>query len=122
MNDSLTTDIRADGIVLSTPVGSTSYAMSLGGPIMDHRVDAWLMVPMAAFQFAFKEMVVPSSVKITIEAVLDKGCLLVIDGQNEFNIPGGSKIDLVKSSRRALFIVFETDFYSRVRKKLVSTL
>ena len=122
VNDSLTTDIRADGIVLSTPVGSTSYAMSLGGPIMDHRVDAWLMVPMAAFQFAFKEMVVPSSVKITIEAVLDKGCLLVIDGQNEFNIPGGSKIDLVKSSRRALFIVFETDFYSRVRKKLVSTL
>ncbi len=122
VNDSLTTDIRADGIVLSTPVGSTSYAMSLGGPIMDHRVEAWLMVPMAAFQFSFKEMVVPSSVKISIEAVLDKGCLLVIDGQEEIHIPGGSRIDMVRSARMASFIVFETDFYSRVREKLVSKL
>ncbi len=89
---------------------------------MDHRVDAWLMVPMAAFQFAFKEMIVPSSVKITIEAVLDKGCLLVIDGQNEINIPGGSKVEMVRSQRTASFIVFENDFYSRVRKKLVSTI
>ncbi len=122
VNDSLTTDIRADGVVLSTPIGSTAYAMSLGGPVMDHRVDAWLMVPMAAFQFAFKEMIVPSSVKITIEAVLDKGCLLVIDGQNEFNIPGGSKVEMVRSQRTASFIVFENDFYSRVRKKLVSSI
>lgn len=120
VNDLLTTEIRSDGIVLSTPVGSTSYAMSLGGPIMDHRVDAWIMVAMAAYEASFRQMVVPTSVKITIEAVLDKGCLLVVDGQEEYQIPGGSKVEFTRSPRYASFIVFETDFYSRVRKKLVS--
>lgn len=122
VNDQLTSEIRADGIVLSTPVGSTSYARSLGGPIMDHRVDAWLMVPMAAFEAPFKQMILPTSVKVTIEAVLNKGCLVVIDGQKEVNIPGGSKIALVKSQRNASFISFGTDFYSRVRDKLVKSI
>lgn len=120
VNDSLVTDIRADGVVLSTPIGSTSYAMSLGGPIMDHGVDAWLMVPMAAYEFSFKQMVLPTSVKITMENVLDKGCLLVIDGQKEITIPGGAKVEFTRSPRQASFIMFETDFYSRVSKKLVN--
>ena len=119
VNDSLTTEIRSDGIVLSTPIGSTSYAMSLGGPIMDHRVDAWLMVPMAAYESTFRQMVVPTSVKIAVEAVLDKGCLIVVDGQEEIPFSGGSRVEFTRSPRPVSFITFETDFYSRVREKLV---
>ncbi len=122
VNDSLTTEIRSDGIVLSTPIGSTSYAMSLGGPIMDHRVDAWIMVPMAAYESSFRQMVVPTSLKITVDAVLDKGCLLVIDGQKEIPLEGGSRVEFTRSPEPASFIVFETDFYSRVREKLVRRL
>lgn len=87
---------------------------------MDHGVDAWLMVPMAAYEFSFKQMVLPTSVKITMENVLDKGCLLVIDGQKEITIPGGAKVEFTRSPRQASFIMFETDFYSRVSKKLVN--
>ena len=122
VNDSLATDIRADGIMLSTPTGSTCYAMSLGAPIIDHRVNAWVMVPMAAFKFSSRPMIIPTSTKVTVEMVMDKGCLLVIDGQKEFNLPGGSKVELTRSSKYATFIMFDTDFYSRIREKLVSAL
>lgn len=122
VNDSLTTDVRADGILLSTPTGSTSYAMSLGAPIMDPRVNAWVMVPMAAFKYTSRPMIIPTTTKVTVEAVLDKGCLLVVDGQKEINIPGGSKVEMTRSRKYASFIMFSTDFYSRVKEKLVGAL
>ncbi len=122
VNDSLVTDIRADGILLSTPTGSTCYAMSLGAPIIDYRVDAWVMVPMAAFKFSSRPMVIPTSTKVTVEMVMDKGCLLVIDGQKEFSLPGGSRVEMTRSRNYASLIVFDTDFYSRVREKLVNVL
>ena len=118
VNDTLSADVRSDGILLSTPTGSTSYAMSLGGPIMDYRVDAWLMIPMAAFKFSSNQMVIPASTKVTVEAVLNKGCILVLDGQKEIHIDGGSRIEMTKSPRPATFIVFDTDFYKRVKDKL----
>ena len=118
VNDSLSADVRSDGILLSTPTGSTSYAMSLGGPIMDYRVDAWLMIPMAAFKFSSNQMIIPASTKVTVEAVLNKGCILVMDGQKEIHIDGGSRIEMTKSPRSATFIVFDTDFYRRVKEKL----
>ena len=118
VNDSLSADVRSDGILLSTPTGSTSYAMSLGGPIMDYRVDAWLMIPMAAFKFSSNQMIIPASTKVTVEAVLNKGCILVMDGQKEIHIDGGSMIEMTKSPRSATFIVFDTDFYRRVKEKL----
>jgi NAD+ kinase len=122
VNDSLATDIRADGIMLSTPTGSTCYALSLGAPIIDSRVDAWVMVPMAAFKFSSRPMVIPTNTKVTVELVLDKGCLLVIDGQREFNLPGGAKVELVRAPTPASLIVFDPDFYSRIREKLVRAL
>ena len=67
-------------------------------------------------------MIIPTSTKVTVEMVMDKGCLLVIDGQKEFNLPGGSKVELTRSSKYATFIMFDTDFYSRIREKLVSAL
>ncbi|MCQ2056129.1 MAG: NAD(+)/NADH kinase [archaeon] len=118
INDSFITDIQADGVLFSTPTGSTSYAMSLGGPIMDPEVNAVLMVPMAAFKFSSKQTVIPASKKITIEAISNEEYLLVIDGQKEFKLPSGSKVELMKSAKSSSFIVFNKDFYSRVREKL----
>ncbi|AGI48427.1 putative sugar kinase [Thermoplasmatales archaeon BRNA1] len=118
----LATEVRADGIIISTPTGSTSYAMSLGAPMVDPGVDALLIVPMAAYKFASRPFVVPSGVKVTVECVRDKGCLLVLDGQAEHPIEGGSKLDFVRSSERVRFVSFGADFYSRVREKLVNTI
>ena len=57
-----------------------------------------------------------------MENVLDKECLIVLDGQEEFKMDGCSKVDFMLSDRKARFIRYDTDFYSRVRDKLVNTL
>ena len=122
VDDKLATEVRADGIIVSTSTGSTGYAMSLGAPLIDPKVNAFVIVPMAAYKFASRPFVVPSDSKVTVECVLDKGCLLVIDGQAEHPIEGGAKVDFVRSAEKARFITFHQDFYSRVRNKLVNAI
>ena len=51
-----------------------------------------------------------------------KGCLIVLDGQEEIYMEGGSKVEFMMSEQKARFIRFGTDFYSLVREKLVNTL
>ncbi|MDR0508994.1 MAG: NAD(+)/NADH kinase [Candidatus Methanoplasma sp.] len=122
VNDKLMTDVRADGIMVSTPTGSTCYAMSLGAPLIDPRVNAVVVVPMAAYKFSSRPFVVPADAKITVEAVMDSGCLLVVDGQEEYEIKGKTRIDFIRSPDTVRFIKFNTDFYSKVREKLVNSL
>ncbi|MCL2890542.1 MAG: NAD(+)/NADH kinase [Methanomassiliicoccaceae archaeon] len=119
----LATDLRADGVIIATPTGSTCYAMSVGSPIIDPRVNALVMVPMAAFKFAARPIVIPTSSKITVEITeKDKGCLLVVDGQEEYDIPGSSRLEFTMSSDYGRFIRFDDDFYSRIHEKLESGL
>ena len=120
VNDKLMMEARADGIMVSTPTGSTCYAMSLGAPLIDPNVNAVVVVPMAAYKFASRPFVVPADAKITVEATMDSGCLLVVDGQEEYEIRGKTHIDFIRSSDTVRFIRFGSDFYSRVREKLVN--
>jgi NAD+ kinase len=122
VNDKLMTEVRADGIIVSTPTGSTCYAMSLGAPLIDPRVNAVVVVPMAAYKFASRPFVVPADAKITVETVMDSGCILVVDGQKEYEIRGKTHIDFIRSSETVKFIRFNTDFYSKVREKLVNAI
>lgn len=118
----LASDLRADGVIVATPTGSTCYAMSVGSPIIDPGVNAFVFVPMAPFKFAARPMVVPTSSTITVELPLDKGCLLVVDGQEEYKIPGHSRLDFSLSRTYGRFIRFEDNFYERMHDKLVTSL
>lgn len=115
-------DLRADGVIVATPTGSTCYAMSVGSPIIDPGVNAFVFVPMAPFKFTARPMVVPTSSTITVELMLEKGCLLVIDGQKEYHIPGRSRLDFSLSKNYGRFIRFEDNFYERMHDKLVTSL
>jgi NAD+ kinase len=120
VDDVLAADFRADGIVVSTPTGSTCYAMSLGAPYMDPNVNAILIVPMAPYKYTSRPFVVPATSKVTVENVMDKGCMLVLDGQSETQMRGGTTVQFMMSSKKARLIRFKRDFYSRVREKLVN--
>ncbi len=122
VDDVLASELRSDGVIVSTPTGSTCYAMSLGAPYMDPKVNALIVVPMAAYKFSSRPFVVPATSKVTVENVLPKGCLIVLDGQDEIFMQGGSKVEFMLSESKARFVRFSTDFYSRVRDKLVNTL
>ncbi|MBO5654042.1 MAG: NAD(+)/NADH kinase [Candidatus Methanomethylophilaceae archaeon] len=124
IDDSLLTEVKADGYLMSTVTGSTSYSMSLGAPIMDPRVDnAWILTPMAAFRYSSRPLILPTTSKVTIEPTMqDKDCLLIIDGQSEIPIPGGTKIELTLSPKYTRLISMDFDFYDRVRNKLSGTI
>jgi NAD+ kinase len=119
VDDQVAMDVRADGIIVATSTGSTCYAMSVGGPIIDPRVDAFLIAPMAPFKFATRPLVVPASSKVRVELARPKPCLCVIDGQQERPMEGDEIVDLCLAERKSRFVRMERNFYSRLREKLV---
>lgn len=112
-------NIRADGIIIATPTGSTCYAMSVGGPILDPSLKGFVITPIAPFKLAARPIVVSSSSTITIKLEdTPRGCVLVLDGQKEVAVKAGDTINFSLADETAKFIRFDSDFYKRVREKL----
>lgn len=111
--------IRADGIIIATPTGSTSYAMSAGGPILDPKVDAILIVPIAPFKLSARALVIPSTSVITIELMGQKrNSLLVIDGQVEYKLVTNDVLTFTRAETNAEFVRFHPNFYRLIEEKL----
>jgi len=115
-------NVRSDGIVVATPTGSTCYAMSLGAPLIDPRVEAFVIVPMAPFKFSARPVVVPAGSRIAVEVVRPKECVVVVDGQQELPMAGNETVEFRLAPDRARFVSFGKGFYARTREKLMGTL
>jgi len=113
-------ELRADGVVFATPTGSTAYAMSAGGPIVDPRVDGIVIVPLAPFKLSSRPWVVPAESEIRLElTVPKKEGVVVIDGQFTRKIKEDDKIFITKADKPARFVKTRKDgFYEKVRSKL----
>jgi len=96
-------DVRGDGILVSTPSGSTAYAMSAGGPIVDPRVNAFLIVPIAPFRFGSRPIIVPANSEIEIEITSRSGHILV-DGFCEMEVCEGDVLVCRKSKETGKFV------------------
>ena len=112
--------LGADGVIIATPTGSTSYALSVGGPIMDPSVDAMIIAPLAPFRLSARPWVVPLNKKISIKLLpKSKETKLVIDGNYTERVTTGSNIVVTGSEKKARFVRFGESFYQMVRLKLV---
>lgn len=111
---------RADGLVISTPVGSTAYSLSLGGPILGQGLRAFVVTPIAPHALTNRPIVIEGSSRVTFEVrgTIDELALLV-DGQERIDLHSGDRIEvsagpgevrLVTSGRQSYFGV--------LRKKL----
>lgn len=118
LDDEVVERVRADGIIVASPTGSTSYSMSAGGPIVDPQVDAIIVTAIAPFKPASRPHVFPATRKVHVRLVKPKECLLVMDGQHESTLKGTEDVVLTASERRAKFIRFRGDFYRRIEEKL----
>lgn len=118
IDGSLADDFRADGVMIATPTGSTSYAMSAGGPIIDPRVEAMVMVPIAPFKLSGRPLVIPAKSCIEMEFAESKECHMVLDGQEIISLSGREKVEMTISENKASFIRFQEDFYARFIEKL----
>jgi len=116
INDKYVCDYVADGLIVSTPTGSTAYGLSAGGPILYPNINALVIVPICPHTLNARPLVVPADEKVTI-STMDEPLTISIDGQERAdNI---SKIEIEISQYRArLAFIEDDDFYSILRNKL----
>lgn len=110
----------ADGIILSTPTGSTAYSLSAGGPIVVPTVECILATPICPHTLAVRPLVVPASTTISVE-VLSPGeeMILTIDGQEGAALQPGDRL-IVRRGRATVPLVrlAGQSFFSTLRRKL----
>ena len=112
--------LRADGVILATATGSTSYSLSALGPILDPSVEGIVVSALAPFQSTQRAVVVDPLRTVRIRLVHpEKEGVVVIDGQSERKLPGGGSVTVYRSSRKAEFLRFGSRFFRRLQGKRI---
>ena len=113
-------EVRADGLIISTPSGSTAYSMSAGGPIVDPKVAGFIIIPICPYKLGVRPFVVSDNSEITVK-LLKKGkiAVFVMDGQINEEAEYEEEIKFKKSDKYAYFIRTSSKyFYEKVKDKL----
>lgn len=114
-------DYRADGVIIATPTGSSAYAMSAGGPIIDTKLDAFCVCPICPHTLGARAMVFsPNSL---LEAVnmnsADGNNLLLTDGRTVCSLKHGDKVTVSRSDDTLQLIKLKEDaFYETLYRKM----
>lgn len=114
------TTYAADGLILSTPVGSTAHSLAAGGPILTPEMEAIVLTPICPHTMSNRPLVVPASSKIEVETYSRSvGLALTSDGQIFHELRNGDRVVATRSEAR-LKLVRATDmtFYETLRTKL----
>jgi NAD+ kinase len=109
---------RADGLLISTPTGSTAYAMSAGGPIVDPRIHGIVLAPLAPYMLSSRPHVISSDRHIEIKLESAKPADLVIDGQRTIELGTDNLLEVKKSPHPALLVDAGQNFFAKVDGKL----
>lgn len=119
INDKFVCDYIADGLIISTPTGSTAYGLSAGGPVLHPALEAFVIVPICPHTLTARPIVVPSTEKITVTSMEDdvNSFNLIADGAENFETD--KTISIEKSPHKAYLALLRDDiFYTVLRDKL----
>ncbi len=121
INNTRLIDYQADGIIVSSPTGSTAYSLSAGGPIMHPTVQALLITPICAHSFNIRPLVVSEKDVIHLHiASMHQDIIVTFDGQESFRLLPGDEVVVRKSSVKAKIVKFEDkDYYKILRTKFL---
>jgi NAD+ kinase len=119
VNSELVTITRADGLILSTPTGSTAYAISAGGPIVYPSLGAFVITPICPHTLSNRPVVVPDGTTVGICLRHGADVMLTVDGQVGMPLMGGDRITFEKAGQSLRMIhASETTFFRLLREKL----
>jgi NAD+ kinase len=111
--------LRADGLIVGSPTGSTAYALSAGGPIMHPGIAGWALVPIAPHDLSNRPIVVPDSGEIAIEIVAGRDASVNFDMQSLTSLVHGDRIRVRRSAHRVRFLHPRGwSYYATLRGKL----
>jgi NAD+ kinase len=92
-------EVRADGLIVSTPTGSTAYTLSAGGPIIHPQLPAILLTPICPHTLTFRPMAVSARAVVELRVQASEEVFLTVDGQRGTPLAGGDAVEV----RRAAF-------------------
>lgn len=98
LNDLFVNSFRADGLIVSTPTGSTAYNLSAGGPIVYPSMNAVVLTPICPFTLTNRPIVVPDDAEIELKLKNEnEGVVLTLDGQIGYPMEAGDRVKIRKS-------------------------
>ena len=121
VNGQFLTTYRADGLIISTPTGSTGYSMSAGGPIIHPRMSCIVITPICPHTLTNRPIVVSdeSNITITVASSFDEKVYLTLDGQVGFKLMEGDSIDVRSSLETTALVMSQSrDYFEVLRTKL----
>ncbi len=110
---------RGDGLILSTPTGTTAYALSAGGPILHPNLDAIALVPISPHTLSNRPITVSASSKIEVSLVQVDAAQVSFDGQFQLDLEAGDKI-LVQRAAQEITLLHPSEYcyFEMLRNKL----
>ncbi len=112
-------DIAADGIIISTPTGSTAYSLSAGGPVVAPGVPVLQLVPICPHSLASRALVFADNEPVTVYAANPDPLVMVVDGNAGCCVLPDDRVRLIRSSYAARFIRLRpNEFFHVLREKL----
>lgn len=116
-NGKFVDNYTADGLIISTPTGSTAYSMSAGGPIVDPKLDVLIVTPICAHSLHQRPIIIDASTEVKIKAKVD-GFLIAADGQETVESENIKEIVINRSTNYTKLIkISENCFFNTVREK-----
>jgi NAD+ kinase len=113
------TAYRADGLIISTPTGSTAYSLSAGGPILFPTMDAVVLTPICSHTLTDRPIVLPGADRIEVTLLADQEVMATVDGQIGVGLRERDTVEVLKAASRIRLVRFpQKDFFSVLRTKL----
>ena len=110
---------RADGLIVSTPTGSTAYCLSAGGPLLHPGIDGWVIVPIAPHTLSNRPLVVANSSEVAIEIVAGRDASANFDMQSMASLMHGDRIVVKRSEHKVRFLHPKNwTYFDTLRRKM----
>ncbi|MDG0853816.1 NAD kinase [Roseateles puraquae] len=112
-------NMRADGLIVASPTGSTAYALSAGGPILHPSIAGWLLVPIAPHTLSNRPIVLPDLGEVRLEIVAGRDASVNFDMQSLASLLHGDTITVRRSQHQVRFLHPQGwSYYATLRRKL----
>lgn len=107
--------LRCDGLIISTPTGSTAHSLSASGPVVYPDMECILMVPVAPHSICWRPVVVSS--KEVLSITVSPEALVIIDGQREIEVKPSDRISVKKAIKSVRIIIEDNKFFGKLKAK-----
>jgi NAD+ kinase len=119
IGDEFIANMRADGLIVSSPTGSTAYALSAGGPILHPGIAGWVVVPIASHTLSNRPIVLPDTAPLRITVVAGRDASANFDMQGLASLLHGDQVRVQRSAHKVRFLHPRGwSYYATLRRKL----